>query len=95
MRDLSHKDIFPWPSALETHNAAAIDGLWSRDGRLFAWSTSDGCVHLYDVERHTHQLLVDPAAKKTNPTVQRGISFDPTSNLLATFDDETCVTVYQ
>lgn len=96
-RDLSHKDIFPWPNAKETYSAAVVDALWSRDGRLFAWTTTDGCVHLYDIERHTHQFLVDAVTKPQGqkPNVARGIAFDPTSNLLATFGDDSFVTVYQ
>lgn len=94
-RDSSHKQIFPWPNAQEAYTGAVIDALWSRDGRLLAWVTADGCVHLYDIERHTHQFLVDAVAKNQKPNVQRGIAFDPTSNLLATFGDDSCITVYQ
>lgn len=95
VRDLSSREIFPWPGAVEQHECFVIDASWSRDGRLFAWSTIDGRVHLYDIERHTHQLLVNIATPKEKTTVQRGIAFDPTSNLLATLGDDTFVTVYQ
>lgn len=95
VRDSSSREIYPWPGAEDPQSASVIAASWSRDGRLFAWSAADGRVHLFDIERNTHQVLVDIGSSKEKPTVQRGLSFDPTSNLLALLGDDTFVTIYQ
>lgn len=95
VRDSSSREIYPWPGTDDMPCASVIDASWSRDGRFFAWSAADGRVHLYDIERNTHQALVDIGSSKEKPTVQRGLSFDPTSNLLALLGDDTFVTIYQ
>lgn len=84
--------IFPWPT-LKNSNASVIDGSWSSDGRLFAWSTSDGKVHVYDVKKGTHQELITPTDDKV--TVQRSIAFSPTNNYLVSMGDDTLVHIYQ
>lgn len=85
--------IFPWPSIKDTYIASVIDGSWSADGKLFAWSTSDGKVHVLDVEKRTHQELISSSTDKI--TVQRSIAFDPTNNYFVCIGDDTLVHIYQ
>lgn len=95
VRDLTRREVFTWPDEIDATRSAVIDGSWSRDGRLFAWTTANSQVHLYDIERHTHQRLVEGNTPKEKISNQCGIAFDPTSNLLATVGDDTHVTIYQ
>lgn len=94
IQDNTNKLLFPWPTIAETQSVAILDGTWSADGRLFAWSTQDGKVHLVDTEKDNYQELTHNTAEG-KVTVQRSIAFDPTNNYLVTIGDDTFVTIYQ
>lgn len=88
--DGSHKEIYP----LEGNSAAVVDITWSFDGKLIAWSTDDGKVHLYDLTKGTYQELTT-LVHQEKPSVQRSIEFDPTNKFLVTLGDDTIICVYQ
>lgn len=85
--------VYPWP-LIEDDAKPMIDGAWSSDGRLFAWSTSDCKVHLFDIVRKTYQPLMNEA-KEEEMSIQRSIAFDPSNNYLVTIGDDTLVHIYQ
>lgn len=87
--------IFPWPLIKEAQSVPVIDASWASDGRLFAWSTNDGKVHLVDTQKDTYQELTTTNAKDGKITVQRSIAFDPSNNYFVTVGDDTFVNVYQ
>ncbi|KAM9934437.1 hypothetical protein OXX80_005966 [Metschnikowia pulcherrima] len=89
--------IFPPPHSNKYKKSAVIDGSWSVDGRLFAWSTQDGAVHIYDATKDTHQFLVPRGENATGrkATIQRSVAFDPTGKYLVILGDDTMVAVYQ
>ncbi|OBA24512.1 Hira-domain-containing protein [Metschnikowia bicuspidata var. bicuspidata NRRL YB-4993] len=89
--------IFPTPYLKRLQKSTALDGCWSIDGRLFAWSTADGAVHIYDGVRETHQFLIPQAdiSAEKKATLQRSVTFDPNGKYLVTLGDDTMVTVYQ
>lgn len=90
VKDLTHSRISPiMEPGLE--KPSALDGSWSEDGKLVAWSTSDGKVHLVDTVSSTHQELIGEGTQ----AVQRSVSFDPTNNFLLTLGDDTFVNLYQ
>lgn len=93
LEDKSDRLIFPWPLK-KNQKEAVIDGSWSADGRLFAWSTNDGKVHLFDTAKDTYQELTTDA-KDQKVAIQRSIAFDPTNNYFVTVGDDTFVNVYQ
>lgn len=71
-----------------------IDISWSNDGRLVAWSTINGKVHLLDLNRNTYQELTS-ILKTEKLTPQRSIAFDPTNKYLVTMGDDTILRIYQ
>lgn len=85
--------VYPWPS-IEDEAKLIIDGSWSKDGRLFAWSTSDFKVHIYDTVKRTYQVLLNEV-KDEKTSIQRSIAFDPSNTLLVTIGDDTLVHIYQ
>lgn len=85
--------VYPWP-LIENDAKPMIDGAWSSDGRLFAWSTSDCKVHIFDTVRKTYQPLMNEA-KDEEMSIQRSIAFDPSNNYLVTIGDDTLVHIYQ
>lgn len=93
IQDNTNRLVYPWP-AIKEKQISVIDGSWSPDGRLFAWCTSDGMVHIFDVSKDTYQGLT---ANKNDGkvTIQRSIAFDPTNNYFVTVGDDTFVNVYQ
>lgn len=92
--DNTSRLVFPWPAIQEKQSVSIIDGGWSSDGRLFAWSTLDGKVHLLDTQKDTYQELTNNA-NEGKVTIQRSIAFDPTNNYFITVGDDSFVTVYQ
>lgn len=90
----SHRLIFPWPLIKEAQSVPIIEGSWSSDGRLFAWSTTDSKVHLFDTIKDTYQELT-ANIKDGKVAIQRSIAFDPTNNFFVTVGDDTFVNVYQ
>lgn len=89
----TQKLIYPFESP-ETNSSNVIDGSWSFNGKLFAWSTLDGKVHIYDYQKNTYQELTK-LSKSEKPLTQRSIAFDPTDNYLVTLGDDTLIYVYQ
>lgn len=85
--------IYPWP-VIESEAKPIVDGAWSSDGRIFAWSTSDCKVHIFDTMRNTYQTLMNET-KDEKTSVQRSIAFDPSNNYLVTIGDDTLVHIYQ
>lgn len=68
---------------------------WSPDGHIFAFSTDDAKVWIYDLMRQTVQELTTLDKTKDKAVVQRLLAFDPTDNYLVTCGDDTMVYVYQ
>lgn len=83
-----------YPSSLECESTCIIDLTWSKDGRLIAWSTSDGKVHIIDIQRNTYQEL-SSLLKSKKLVIQRSVAFDPTNNYLITLGDDTIIYIYQ
>lgn len=73
---------------------AVIDISWSSNGKIIAWSTQDGKVNLFDIEKNTYQELTK-LTHLDKLTIQRSIAFDPTGNYLMTLGDDTLVYLYQ
>lgn len=71
-----------------------VDLAWSYDGRLIAWSTGDGRVHLLDIEKNTYQEL-STLSNIDKTVIQRSLAFDPTNNYLVTLGDDTVIYLYQ
>lgn len=90
VKDLTFSRISPI-SEPGSEKPSTLDGSWSEDGKLVAWSTSDGKVHLVDTVSSTHQELIGEGTQ----AVQRSVSFDPTNNFLLTLGDDTFVNLYQ
>lgn len=86
--------VFPWPAIKDANSRPIIDGSWSADGRLFAWCTTDGKVHMFDMVKDTYQELTANTSEG-KVTIQRSIAFDPTNNYFVTVGDDTFVNVYQ
>ncbi|KAG7193483.1 Protein hir2 [Scheffersomyces spartinae] len=75
---------------------SVIDISWSHDGRLVAWSTSYGEIHLYDIKKHTHQTLTSLINGGKHPfVIQRSLAFDPTNNYLMSIGDDTLIYLFQ
>lgn len=94
VQDNTNRLVYPWPAIKDSQSLSVIDGSWSADGRLFAWCTSDGMVHLFDVSKDSYKKLT----ANTNDgkvTIQRSIAFDPTNNYFVSVGDDTFVKVYQ
>lgn len=91
--------IYPYPGLAETETTekeSVIDVSWSHDGRLVAWSSSKGEIHLYDIKKHTHQTLASLIhGGKQPPVIQRSLAFDPTNNYLMTIGDDTLIYLFQ
>lgn len=74
--------------------ARVVDLSWSIDGRLVAWSSGEGKIHLFDATKNTYQELTSlPNLEKLNK--QRSIAFDPTNNFLISMGDDTLIYLYQ
>lgn len=86
----SQRRLFPY-QASETPSGV-VDAAWSLDGRLFAWSSLDGKLHLYDVTRDTYQELTSAFEKLT---IQRSLAFDPSNNYLVSLGNDTLIYMYQ
>lgn len=86
----SQRRIFPYNGS-ET-SPGVVDAAWSPDGRLFAWSSVDGKLHLYDVTRDTYQELTSAFEKLT---IQRSLAFDPSNNYLVSLGNDTLIYLYQ
>lgn len=93
IQEKAHKLVYPWPEA-GLLPGEIVDVSWSSDGRLVAWSTSDGKVHVYDTNKETVQELTEKA-KDGKVTIQRSVAFDPTNNYFVTVGDDTFVNVHQ
>lgn len=91
--DDTPKKLYPFTSE-DTHSTSITDGNWSLDGKYFVWSTSDGKIHLVDINKLTYQELssLDHSEK---PLTQRSVAFDPTNNYLITLNDDTLINLYQ
>ncbi|CAH6722243.1 protein Hir2p [[Candida] jaroonii] len=85
-----HRPLYP----LEGEASSVVDITWSFDGRLIAWSTDDGKVHLFDLTKDTYQELTK-LVHQEKPSIQRSIEFDPTNKFLVTLGDDTIICVYQ
>lgn len=68
---------------------------WDPCGHIFAFSTDDAKVWIYDLMRQTIQELTTLDRTKEKPLIQRLLAFDPTENYLVTCGDDTMVYVYQ
>lgn len=83
-----------YPPNLDCESASIIDLTWSSDGRLIAWSTDDGKVHIIDLDRNTYQELTS-LLKSKKLVLQRSLAFDPTNKYLITLGDDTIIYLYQ
>lgn len=94
---MTHKRIYTGLSLNKESAGEILDGCWSPDGRIFAWSSLNGKVHLYDTKKDTHQYLVkgdtEPTEKKV--TVQQSIAFGPTFNCLVCMGDDMLVQTFE
>lgn len=91
----NNEDRLVYPLNDEKKGAArVVDLSWSIDGRLVAWSSGEGKIHLYDTTKNTYQELTSlPNLEKLNK--QRSIAFDPTNNFLISMGDDTLIYLYQ
>lgn len=89
----NHKLIYPILEA-DFSSSTFVDGSWSNNGKLFAWSTANGKIHIYDTIKHTYQELttLDHSEKSL---IQRSVAFDPTNNFLVSLGDDTLIYLYQ
>lgn len=60
---------------------------------MVAWSSNDGKLSIYDLQRNTLQELLSPA--EDNLVVQRSIAFNGVTNYLTSIGDDTQITVFQ
>lgn len=86
----NYRCIFPFH---KLEPSPIIDLCWSSNGKLVAWTTQDGKVNLFDVDKNTYQELTKLTHEKL--TIQRSIAFDPTGNYLITLGDDTLIYLYQ
>lgn len=92
--------LFPFGTAADSaaDSAAVVDGGWSPDGRLFAWSSADSKVHLVDIANRTHQLVIDESSEASGDrktTIQRSVAFDPSRRYFICMGDDSFVTVFK
>lgn len=93
LKEHEPRKLYPSPGS-DLAVKPVVDLSWSNDGRLIAWSTSDGKTHVIDITRNTFQELTT-LTRQDKLTVQRSVAFDPTNNYLITLGDDTLIYLYQ